>query len=45
MLFWYLFHKFKTLSLTLCIRETPKRVENPDEMQHNAEFRQGLHCL
>ena len=19
--------------------------ENPDEMQHNAEFHQGLHCL
>ena len=30
--------------------ETPKRVsltnsEDPDEMQHNAAFHQGLHCL
>ena len=35
--------------LTLCIRITPKRVHRNsvdlDEMQHNAAFRQGLHCL
>ena len=35
--------------LTLCTRETPKRVllqsEDPDEMQHHAAFHQGLHCL
>ena len=33
-------------SLTLCIRETPKRIfEDPDEMQHNAALHRGLHCL
>ena len=36
--------------LTRCIRETPKRVllrivKALDEMQHNAAFHQGLHCL
>ena len=36
--------------LTLCIQETPKLVifansEDPDEMQHNAAFHQGLNCL
>ena len=37
-------------SLTLCILETPKCVTlansaDPDEMQHDAAFHQGLHCL
>ena len=38
-------------SLTLCIRETSKQLntfansEDPDEMQHNAAFHQGLHCF
>ena len=36
--------------LTLCIRENPStgimaNSEDPDEMQHNAAFHQGLHCL
>ena len=36
--------------LTLCKLETPKRgtlanSKDPDEMQHNAAFHQGLHCL
>ena len=32
--------------LTLCIWENPKaNSEDPDEMQHNAAFHQGLHCL
>ena len=35
--------------LTLCILESTKRVlwqsEDPDEMQHNAAFHQGKHCL
>ena len=36
--------------LSLCIQETPKRVffansEDLDEIQHNAAFHQGLHCL
>ena len=35
--------------LTLCILETLNRYfanrEDPDEMQHNAAFHQGLHCL
>ena len=33
---------------TLCILETPKTLansEDTDEMQHNAAFHQGLHCL
>ena len=43
-------HLASKLHLTLCIRETPKRVllqcsEDQDEMQHNAAFHQGLHCL
>ena len=25
--------------------EAPANSEDPDEMQHNAAFRQGLHCL
>ena len=36
----------------LCIQETPKQVhctfansEDRDEMQHNAAFHLGLHCL
>ena len=36
-------------SVTLCIRENPKRVllhsEEPDEMQHNAVLNHSLHCL
>ena len=37
-------------SLALCILETPKCVTlansaDPDEMQHDAAFHQGLHCL
>ena len=40
----------KVHNLTLCIRETPKMStfanrEDPDEMQHNAAFHLGLHCL
>ena len=36
--------------LKVCIQETPKRVllqtaKDPEEMQHNAEFHQGPHCL
>ena len=36
--------------LTLCMLETPKWVpweksDGPDEMQQNAAFHQGLHCL
>ena len=36
--------------LTLCIQDTLKRVlflnsEDPDEMQHDASFHQGQHCL
>ena len=35
-------------TLTLCILEPLKGYfdsEDPDEMQHNAAFHQGLHCL
>ena len=29
-----------------CILEAPQaNSEDPDEMQHNAAFHQGLHCL
>ena len=36
--------------LTLCIRGNPftctfANSEDPDEMQHNAAFHQGIHCL
>ena len=31
--------------LTLCILETLANSEDPDEIQHKAEFHQGLPCL
>ena len=31
--------------LTLCILEIPKNSEDPDEMQHDAAFYEGLHCF
>ena len=37
------------ITLILCILETQTGTlansEDPDEMQHNAAFHQGLHCL
>ena len=41
---------FIVSNLTLCIREIPKtstfsNSEDPDEMQLNAAFHLGLHCL
>ena len=44
-------HSLKTsrlfAPLTLCILDSPKRVnsDDPDVMQHNAALHQGLHCL
>ena len=34
----YIFYAF-------VFRETSTNSEDPDEMQHNAVFQQGLHCL
>ena len=31
--------------LTFCIRETFANSEDPDEMQYNAAFHQGLQCF
>ena len=31
--------------LALYIRDTIANSEDPDEMQHDAAFHQGLHCL
>ena len=42
--------RFMLILITLCILQTPNgyilaNSEGPNEMQHNAAFHRGLHCV